>query len=805
MAPSFENLAVPRYDHSREHLPSAAATTRLQVMQNPYLKEIAHLLPPLRPEHEEKGRRPLTMAWIREQWTLSLMQYADFHILDAISTTKRLLRSLRLPTDKLSNRTEDTGGSEEWSRLLTRKEISLLYVNLGLMHGYLGSYHMAASCFSEAMKLCESLAITSFALGIAQFYLGSFRHSKRSFRSCGRLFEKEDQEGRKVGISFDVWPGETSVAETRDCNNDKADAEEDDDDDDDDDNLNRLFKRALINAHLPNNQWTLAWERVEWNLRHAITERNHLYSGTPRPGNGRWGLNGIPFGVIFGPPLTSRALIKQGYNRTISPQLAKSILERNFLSAESEFGGDEEGGGGGNSEKMRKEKKRFKERWVVLAQKMPWRKGEVESFGGGGQGTETGMGSPGFGKGKRSPFFEGGNTVIMSEGDLVPPVNAGAWLESEWVWKRNSPRAPPLPQAPPPPPMVPLLWSPRRSTRTGRARVESKVREIGKIEEADEEDDEGNHWLAQHHRSSIQAAQQREYARIIDDSQTLEQDFLELLPATRYVPPASKGPVQYDLSRINDYGGDYVPGIVPLTVGVLDESFHTDSISTMSSRTREAMFPSLSSPAPQQHTGLSRRLSIDAVAASQDDELSADGSSPVSPTNAGQWAAYEKLIGRPATPEVVGTLPREVLVTVGSMADGDEGGDDDSDEDAVSLVPSYYRGELPGSEGSVYGGGDGGGDRGDEDEEKWEGGEASGVLEEEIQEGRGKMTRMSLWGMEVLGEWEWEEKYGEWICGEGGEGGDGMGGEGGDEDEEDEGTEMLKPVCFEGFGARLNR
>ncbi|CAO1599753.1 hypothetical protein XANCAGTX0491_003468 [Xanthoria calcicola] len=240
------------------------------------------------------NRPSLTLTSIRAQWTLALTQHNDFQLLAALSTFKRLLRSIRIPTDESPSSTKDDFSlpTPMPYQILLPRDIALLYINIGLIHAFLGSYYLAGQAFEEALMLDQTSAVAWFGLGIARFYSKKLSASKKAFKKCERCFLAQNVDGdtdQKEELVYDVWPGR-SEATTQTW----TDAE-DHDSEGSESGLDAF--KGIMSSRLPNNQWRLERLRAEWNYRVAMWEQDWLKHGVQRPGN--WTLTGIPAGVIF--------------------------------------------------------------------------------------------------------------------------------------------------------------------------------------------------------------------------------------------------------------------------------------------------------------------------------------------------------------------------------------------------------------------------------------------------------------------------------------------------------------------------
>ncbi|KAL8728411.1 MAG: hypothetical protein Q9181_005355, partial [Wetmoreana brouardii] len=263
----------------------------------------------------------ITLASVHDQWTEGLNQYAGFRLHTALTTFKRLLRALRTSTDEASVRTADEDGGPEPMpyQILLPEEVALLYINIALIHAYLGSYYLAATAFEEALLLDEASGIALFGLGIARFYMRELGASKRAFKKCLASFAARDEQRKKYyrnELTYQVWSGQPEV-EKRDgiIGGDHASDNVSD--------LYRELKSALV-TDFPDGQWTLEWARVEWDWRIALFERNYVRKGTERPGGGRWGLNGIPAGVIFDLEIGARSSVDRMSRMTDDSSTTKS-------------------------------------------------------------------------------------------------------------------------------------------------------------------------------------------------------------------------------------------------------------------------------------------------------------------------------------------------------------------------------------------------------------------------------------------------------------------------------------------------
>ncbi|KAL9592716.1 MAG: hypothetical protein Q9179_006434 [Wetmoreana sp. 5 TL-2023] len=264
----------------------------------------------------------ITLTSVHDQWIEGLNQYAGFNLHTALTTFKRLLRTLRASTDEPSARTDDEDGGPDPMpyQILLPEEVALLYINIALIHGYLGSYYLTAAAFEEALLLDEASSIALFGLGIARFYLRELGASMRAFKKCLASFAAVDEQGQKYyrnELTYQVWSGQPELEKS--CGIIEGGGHQPGNASD----PYRALKSVLV-TDFPDGQWTLERARVEWNWRIALFERNYVRKGTERPGGGRWGLNGIPAGVIFDLEIRARSSVDRMSQMTDNSSTTKS-------------------------------------------------------------------------------------------------------------------------------------------------------------------------------------------------------------------------------------------------------------------------------------------------------------------------------------------------------------------------------------------------------------------------------------------------------------------------------------------------
>lgn len=152
--------------------------------------------------------------------------------------------------------------------LLQHHQEALLWLNLGLLHGFLGEYKWAEGFFKHALKLDEGNVLGWYALGIVRFMYGDLKNSISATRRCLACFGRSIVLDVKLGKCTGWW---------------------------------KNVETELEGGFRNNGLWKLEKRRVEWNLSHTVYERRWKKEGIPRPREGKCGLNGIPAGVLFGP------------------------------------------------------------------------------------------------------------------------------------------------------------------------------------------------------------------------------------------------------------------------------------------------------------------------------------------------------------------------------------------------------------------------------------------------------------------------------------------------------------------------
>ncbi|KAL8770378.1 MAG: hypothetical protein Q9194_005184, partial [Teloschistes cf. exilis] len=153
-----------------------------------------------------------TLGAINDAWTDGLAKFHDSERRSALSIFKTLLRTLRSPEDEHPPNAVDDETTNETPpyRFLLPEEVALLFINIALIHGFSGSFYLAAIAFKEALLLDETSAIAWFGLGVARYNLHELRASKRAFRKCHKCFLTHGTVGRTHwidDITYKIWNG----------------------------------------------------------------------------------------------------------------------------------------------------------------------------------------------------------------------------------------------------------------------------------------------------------------------------------------------------------------------------------------------------------------------------------------------------------------------------------------------------------------------------------------------------------------------------------------------------------------------
>lgn len=127
-----------------------------------------------------------------------------------------------------------------------------LWFNIGVIRGLLGEYFLAAEAFAKALKLEPDFAVGWHCLGISLFQLSDFRKAKRAFDKCLNSFAAEED---------------------------------------------------TIEYHAQGLDFVLERTRVDWNCRQALFEKNYKQMRAPLPLDMHMGLNRMPAGKLFEPPI----------------------------------------------------------------------------------------------------------------------------------------------------------------------------------------------------------------------------------------------------------------------------------------------------------------------------------------------------------------------------------------------------------------------------------------------------------------------------------------------------------------------
>ncbi|KAL8691252.1 MAG: hypothetical protein Q9218_003473, partial [Villophora microphyllina] len=248
----------------------------------------------------------VTLKAINDRWIEGLTEFTKFDLHGALSTFKSLLRSLRSPANDHPSGSTDDDEPPPY-RFLLPEEVALLYINIGIIHGYLGSHYLAAAAFDEALLLDEASAIAWFGLGIARCYMQEMRASKLAFRQCRTRFATYDYQGNTYleDITYRVWTGQDELEKQRLASWYAA--------------LNNNQDPTDISSTglLPKDYFPNAFPTGTWKLESSVVRINHRKMWLGRIGQpAHWSpeLKGIPVGVIFGLDIEARKSLANSNN-----------------------------------------------------------------------------------------------------------------------------------------------------------------------------------------------------------------------------------------------------------------------------------------------------------------------------------------------------------------------------------------------------------------------------------------------------------------------------------------------------------
>ncbi|MCJ1241674.1 hypothetical protein MMC14_009680 [Varicellaria rhodocarpa] len=196
-------------------------------------------------------------------WLQAIVFFISLEPHQGLAIYKRLLREL-LAIAK-----------DSASLIVDPKIISNLYINVGLIHGFLGEHYEARNSFEEATSHDETSILAWFALGCARSQLSQFTRAGQAFFESRRQLNLLNLEGSDPGIYVDFYEMMWTPPSVE-----------------------------MIQGLKPRT-WFLNRTRIEWNIRMAFINKLQKAENTVVAGNGMWGSNGIPAGTIIAPPLDS--------------------------------------------------------------------------------------------------------------------------------------------------------------------------------------------------------------------------------------------------------------------------------------------------------------------------------------------------------------------------------------------------------------------------------------------------------------------------------------------------------------------
>ena len=214
---------------------------------------------------------PLSPLDLSIRWHKAIQSYCTFDFDTSLSRHKRILRKL-VSSSRANSSIAASASETATENRVTRAK---LWFNIGIIFCFVGEYYLATEALRKCTEIDKDLVVGWYALGVAMFQMRKYRSSGQAFVRCMNTMD---------GLGID----RVEVDCFQMC--DEVDHRTDD-----------LSFEDSASFKLKKEKWTLGRLRVAWNARQAFFEKSHKAKKAFLPGKGKWSINGVPVGVLFGP------------------------------------------------------------------------------------------------------------------------------------------------------------------------------------------------------------------------------------------------------------------------------------------------------------------------------------------------------------------------------------------------------------------------------------------------------------------------------------------------------------------------
>ena len=255
---------------------------------------------------------PISPLDLSIKWQKAIELYCNFDFNASLSRHKRILRKF-VSSSRVKSSISESASETAVENRVTRAK---LWFNIGIIFCFVGEYYLATEALRKCTEIDKDLVVGWYALGIAMFQMRKYRTSGQAFVQCMNTMD---------GLGID----RVDVDCFQMC-------------DEVDHRMDYLSSEGSTSFKLRKEKWTLGKLRVAWNTKQAFYQKSHKATKAFLPGKGKWGINGIPVGVLFGPddiPIYSqepgeRLTLAEKLRRELGQAIVKEVEALEALEAE---------------------------------------------------------------------------------------------------------------------------------------------------------------------------------------------------------------------------------------------------------------------------------------------------------------------------------------------------------------------------------------------------------------------------------------------------------------------------------------
>lgn len=200
-----------------------------------------------------------TWTEVSQKWqhAVRLFAWDEYHL--SAEHHRSLLRKIMEPEEQYYIFTDSQIDDAEGGHL--QGAVARLWFNYGIIKAYLGECQLAYEALARSVALDKSFGLATYALGIAAHLIQEHGVSQRAFHKAKQQLFGKGQDTSTVQVASLI---------------------------------DGIFRGTAGEEAKRRTIFAIDYTRVDWNERMALIEKAWMSKRVSRPGDGRYGINGLP-------------------------------------------------------------------------------------------------------------------------------------------------------------------------------------------------------------------------------------------------------------------------------------------------------------------------------------------------------------------------------------------------------------------------------------------------------------------------------------------------------------------------------